>query len=103
LWRNIKRHGTKVNLLIRVCARHNEEKTRPLGPTSPESPQPEYDSPFILLNNLHIEGIGQVRSEDVLLDHLDTHAEGEGDGHQKQEEGEGSQDQSDDSRPFWIS
>ena len=72
LWRDIKRHCPKVNLLILICTGQDEEKARPLGSSSPESPQPEYNSPLILLHNLNSEEgwSGQKRSSLITLTHM---------------------------------
>ena len=73
LWGNIKRHSSEVNLLVRVYAREDEEDARTFSSSRPES----------------------TKSEDycslILLHHLDTETERDGQGdhhHQHGQQGE---------------
>ena len=78
--RDVEADRPEVDLLVSINAGHDEEESRPLGTSGPESPQPEDDGSLVLLH------------------HLDAHAEGDGDGDQEEEEGEGCDDMSAESR-----
>ena len=68
LWRDIEADCPEVDLLVSVNAGHDEEQAGSLRSPGSQPSQPEDDRSL------------------VLLDHLDTHEEREGQGGEKQEE-----------------
>ena len=72
---NIKRHCPEVHPLVRVYARDDKEDARSLSTSTPESAKSEDDSSLILLH------------------HLDTETEGDGEGDQHHQQGQHGQQQ----------
>ena len=52
LWRHIERDCPEVDLLVRVDARHHEEKSRALGTARPQPAESEHHGSLVLLHNL---------------------------------------------------
>ncbi len=63
LWRNVKRHCSKVHFLVRVYAGHDEEQSGSLGAARSESTQSEDDGSLVLLNDLQERGRLLIRKE----------------------------------------
>ena len=72
---DVKRDSPEVDLLVVINAGQDKEYPRTPSSSRSQSPQPEYDRPLVLLDNLTAP-VGE--DDELFRAHLDTEEEGDG-------------------------